>query len=86
MLWFREDLWYMGPVDARIAAPRLSSPRSRVAAGLVGIAGFQMGIYPFEAPGGVEAHRPHERTAVRSGARPTVLVQGGRSRAVFGGG
>lgn len=43
---------YLGGLDARIAAPRLSSPRTRIPAGSVGIAGAQTGVYPLETPGG----------------------------------
>lgn len=43
---------YLGTVDERIATPRHPSPRKKVAAGSVGIAGQQTGIYPFESPGG----------------------------------
>ena len=42
----------MGSVDARIAMPRLDTPRLKVAAGSVGIAGAQTGIYPCDTPGG----------------------------------
>jgi inhibitor of KinA len=42
----------MGPVDPRIAIARISTPRTRVLAGSVGIAGEQTGIYPFNSPGG----------------------------------
>jgi len=43
---------YLGGLDASIAAPRLETPRPRVPAGSVGIAGKQTGIYPLESPGG----------------------------------
>jgi len=43
---------YMGTVDDRIATARHAAPRKKVAAGSVGIAGHQTGIYPFESPGG----------------------------------
>ncbi len=43
---------YMGKVDETIAAPRLTTPRQKVPAGSVGIAGDQTGIYPMESPGG----------------------------------
>jgi inhibitor of KinA len=43
---------YLGTVDRRIAMPRRSTPRVRVPAGSVGIAGVQTGIYPMETPGG----------------------------------
>jgi len=52
MLGFVPGFPYMGSVDARIAAPRRQSPRVRVPAGSVGIAGAQTGIYPSETPGG----------------------------------
>lgn len=43
---------YLGEVDARIVVPRLATPRSRVPALSVGIAGARTGIYPFASPGG----------------------------------
>jgi inhibitor of KinA len=43
---------YMGKVDEKINAPRLTTPRQKVPAGSVGIAGNQTGIYPMESPGG----------------------------------
>lgn len=43
---------YLGGLDSRIAAPRLPSPRTRIPAGSVGIAGAQTGVYPLESPGG----------------------------------
>jgi KipI family sensor histidine kinase inhibitor len=52
MLGFLPGFAYMGSVDARIAMPRLETPRMRVAAGSVGIAGPQTGIYPCDTPGG----------------------------------
>ena len=52
MLGFLPGFAYMGSVDPRIAVPRRSRPRLRVPAGSVGIARFQTGVYPVEAPGG----------------------------------
>jgi inhibitor of KinA len=52
MLGFVPGFAYMGTVDGRIAAPRRSTPRVRVPAGSVGIAGRQTAIYPSETPGG----------------------------------
>jgi len=52
MLGFLPGFPYMAPVDEAIAAPRRPTPRARVAAGSVGIAGRQTGIYPRESPGG----------------------------------
>jgi inhibitor of KinA len=52
MLGFVPGFAYMGIVDERIAAPRHATPRVRVPAGSVAIAGVQTGIYPAETPGG----------------------------------
>jgi KipI family sensor histidine kinase inhibitor len=52
MLGFVPGFAYMGSVDEAIAAPRRATPRVRVRAGSVGIAGRQTGIYPRESPGG----------------------------------
>ncbi len=52
MLGFVPGFAYLGLVDARIAMPRRATPRVRVPAGSVGIAGVQTGIYPTETPGG----------------------------------
>lgn len=52
MLGFSPGFPYLGTVPDRIATPRLSTPRKLVAAGSVGIAGAQTGIYPQTNPGG----------------------------------
>lgn len=52
MLGFMPGFAYLGGVDPRIAAPRRQTPRTRVPAGSVGIAGPQTGIYPRDTPGG----------------------------------
>ena len=43
---------YMGTLDSRIHVPRLETPRTRIAAGSVGIAQGQTGVYPFASPAG----------------------------------
>ena len=43
---------YLGILDARIEAPRLETPRTRIPGGSVGIAQRQTGIYPFASPAG----------------------------------
>jgi inhibitor of KinA len=52
MLGFVAGFAYLGTVDERIAMPRHATPRVKVPAGSVGIAGVQTGIYPAETPGG----------------------------------
>lgn len=52
MLGFLPGFAYMGTLDEAIEMPRKNNPRNKVAAGSVGIAGKQTGIYPCESPGG----------------------------------
>ena len=52
MLGFLPGFPYMALVDERIAMPRRESPRVKVPAGSVGIAGRQTGVYPVASPGG----------------------------------
>ena len=51
-LGFAPGFAYLGEVPEAIAMPRLATPRTRVPAGSVAIAGRQTAIYPFESPGG----------------------------------
>lgn len=51
MIGFLPGFAYMGEVDEKIAMPRKPQPNI-VAAGSVGIAGKQTGIYPLISPGG----------------------------------
>ena len=43
---------YCGQLDPRIKAPRLPSPRPRIAAGTVAVIDGQTGVYSFPSPGG----------------------------------
>jgi inhibitor of KinA len=52
MIGFLPGFAYMGEVDDLIAVPRKHTPRTKVPAGSVGIAGKQTGIYPLDSPGG----------------------------------
>ncbi len=49
---FAPGFSYCGELPAPLETPRLPSPRPRVPAGSVGIAGRQTGIYAVESPGG----------------------------------
>ena len=51
MLGFLPGFAYMGEVEEKITVPRKLQPRP-IAAGSVGIAGKQTGIYPLNSPGG----------------------------------
>ncbi|WP_408009708.1 5-oxoprolinase subunit PxpB [Pseudalkalibacillus sp. A8] len=52
MIGFAPGFPYLGGMSETIAAPRKESPRLKIPAGSVGIAGSQTGIYPIETPGG----------------------------------
>jgi inhibitor of KinA len=51
-LGFTAGFAYLGGMPEALCMPRLATPRRAVAAGSVGIAGGQTGIYPAETPGG----------------------------------
>ncbi|MDD9302962.1 MAG: 5-oxoprolinase subunit PxpB [Desulfobacter sp.] len=52
MIGFTPGFPYLGGLSKKIHTPRLSSPRTHVPAGSVGIANNQTGIYPIDSPGG----------------------------------
>ena len=52
MLGFTPGFPYLGGMEESISTPRLTTPRTLIPAGSVGIADKQTGIYPSESPGG----------------------------------
>lgn len=52
MIGFMPGFPYLSGLPERLAQPRHATPRRRVPAGSVGIAGAQTGVYPFDSPGG----------------------------------
>jgi KipI family sensor histidine kinase inhibitor len=52
LVGFLPGFAYLGGLPERLRLPRLATPRPRVAAGSVGVAGAQAGVYPLESPGG----------------------------------
>jgi inhibitor of KinA len=52
MIGFMPGFAYMGKVLDQLITPRKEQPRLKVAAGSVGIAGSQTGIYSIDSPGG----------------------------------
>jgi len=81
MLGFASGFAYLGGLDPAIAGPRRGTPRPRVPAGSVGIAGLQTGIYPLETPGGWQIIGRTPRRLFRPGRdEPCLLRPGDRLR------
>jgi KipI family sensor histidine kinase inhibitor len=83
MIGFAPGFPYLLGLDPALALPRLATPRTRVPAGSVAIAGAQAGLYPRESPGGWRLLGRTPLTlfvAVRT--RPSLLQPGDRVRFV----
>ena len=52
MIGFAPGFPYLRGMSQRIATPRRQTPRLRIPARSIGIAGIQTGVYPIESPGG----------------------------------
>ena len=79
MLGFVAGFPYLGGMDKSIAAPRKQTPRLKIPAGSVGIAGQQTGIYSVESPGGwqIIGRTPLKRYDA-DGEKP-ILLRAGQS-------
>lgn len=81
MLGFLPGFPYLGGLPSLLAAPRLQTPRQKVAPGSVGIAGRQTGVYPLESPGGWRIiGRTPRRLFDPSRAEPFLVSPGDRIR------
>jgi inhibitor of KinA len=81
MLGFLPGFAYMGEVDERIAIPRKTQPRAKLAAGSVGIAGRQTGIYPLPSPGGWQIiGRTPLQLFTKHNAHPALFAPGNEVR------
>jgi inhibitor of KinA len=77
LIGFMPGFAYMGIVDDKIATPRRHTPRRQVAAGSVGIAGNQTGIYPVNSPGGWNIIGRTNIVLFDSGKQQPCLLQAG---------
>lgn len=81
MIGFSPGFPYLGGLTEKLATPRRKTPRLKIPAGSVGIAGQQTGVYPLESPGGwqiigrtpLALFRPHHDS-------PSLLAAGDRVR------
>jgi antagonist of KipI len=81
MLGFMPGFAYLGLVPEPLAAPRRATPRVRVPAGSIGIAGRQTGIYPVASPGGWQlVGRTSRRLFDPFRAEPALIAAGDRVR------
>ncbi len=74
---FAPGFAYLGEVDARIAAPRLATPRKKVPKGAVAIADRQTAVYPAVSPGGWNLIGLCPVDMFNANSQPTMPVQVG---------
>lgn len=80
---FAPGFGYLVGADDRLHVPRRSTPRTRVPAGAVGLAGEFSGVYPRESPGGWQLiGHTAERAWDLDRDPPALLVPGLRVRFV----
>lgn len=77
MIGFMPGFPYLGGVSPDIATPRKTTPRLKLPAGSVGIAGNQTGIYPAESPGGWQIIGRTPLELFHPNREPTSILQAG---------
>ncbi|MCA1059835.1 5-oxoprolinase subunit PxpB [Rossellomorea aquimaris] len=82
MIGFAPGFPYIGGMSPDIATPRRKSPRLKIPAGSVGIAGEQTGVYPIETPGGWQliGRTPLKLFKPENDDSPSLLQAGDRIR------
>jgi KipI family sensor histidine kinase inhibitor len=74
-LGFAPGFAYLSGLPEGLATPRLESPRQRVPAGSVGIAGSQTAVYPIASPGGWRLIGRTELEVFRADRDPVSLIR-----------
>ena len=77
MIGFAPGFPYLGGLPERIRTPRRATPRLRIPAGSVGLAGGQTGIYPLATPGGWQLIGRTPRALFKPSDRPPSLLVAG---------
>ena len=81
LLGFAPGFAYLGELAPELATPRRATPRERVPAGSVAIAGTQTAVYPFASPGGWHLIGRTDTQLWDIGLRePALLAAGDRVR------
>lgn len=75
---FQPGFAFLGDTKKELTIDRRESPRPKVPAGSVGLAGRQTGVYPTDGPGGWQLIGRCPWSLVRSGPDPTRLRAGDR--------
>ena len=73
---FRPGFGFLGQTAPELSVGRHPTPRARVAAGSVGLAGRQTGVYPSDSPGGWRLIGRCPYPLVRAGDDPALLRAG----------
>jgi inhibitor of KinA len=79
MLGFAPGFAYLGPLPVELVTPRRATPRERVPAGSVAIAGEQTAVYPSATPGGWRLIGRTDRRMWDLRRRPPALLRPGDS-------
>lgn len=77
MLGFTPGFCYLGGLAEQLETPRLATPRTKIPAGSVGIAGKQTGMYPIDSPGGWQLIGRTPLRLFDPSRDPVVLIQAG---------
>lgn len=79
MLGFSPGFAYLGELPAELEVPRRDTPRPRVPAGSVAIAGRQTAVYPLSTPGGWHIIGRTELAIWDATRDPAALIRAGQS-------
>jgi KipI family sensor histidine kinase inhibitor len=77
LLGFVPGFGYLGDLDPSLVLPRRATPRTRVAAGSVAIAGAQTAVYPLATPGGWHLIGTTSVAMFDPAREPAALLQAG---------
>ena len=82
MIGFLPGFPYMGGLPPELAMPRLASPRQRVPANSLAVAGEMCSVYPWESPGGwnLLGRTPVQLFDLKHAGQPAMLAAGDRVR------